>query len=44
MCEKISIIDDGKILHTGTSNELKDKAEFSVRYICKFMDNIPLLI
>ena len=43
MCEKISIIDDGKILHTGSSNELKDKAEFSVKYICKFIDNIPLL-
>jgi len=43
MCEKISIIDDGKILHTGTSNELKDKAEFSVKYICKFTDNIPIL-
>lgn len=42
MCEKISIIDDGKILHTGTSNDLKDKAEFSVKYICKFRDNVPL--
>ena len=41
MCEKISIIDDGKILHTGTSNELKNKAEFSVKYICKFLENIP---
>ena len=41
MCEKISIIDDGKILHTGTSNELKNKAEFTVKYICKFLDNIP---
>lgn len=42
LCEKISIIDDGKILHTGTSIELKDKANFSVKYICKFLDAIPL--
>ena len=42
LCEKISIIDNGKILHTGTSIELKDKANFSVKYICKFLDAIPL--
>ena len=42
LCEKISIIDDGKILHTVTSIELKDKANFSVKYICKFLDAIPL--
>ena len=40
LCDTISIIDEGKILHTGTSEYLKDKSNFDVKYIVKFSKDI----
>lgn len=40
LCDTISIIDEGKILHTGTSEYLKDKSNFDIKYIVKFSKDI----
>jgi len=40
LCDTISIIDEGKILHTGSSEYLKDKSNFDIKYIVKFSKNI----
>ena len=40
LCNTISIIDEGKILHTGSSEYLKDKSNFDIKYIVKFSKNI----
>mgnify|MGYP003332733540 FL=1 len=40
LCDTISIIDEGKILHTGTSEYLKDKSNFDIKYIVKFFKDI----
>jgi len=40
LCDTISIIDEGKILHTGTSEYLKDKSNFGIKYIVKFSKDI----
>ena len=40
LCDTISIIDEGKILHTGSSEYLKDKSNFDIKYIVKFSKDI----
>ncbi|MDA2969869.1 MAG: ABC transporter ATP-binding protein [Candidatus Actinomarina sp.] len=40
LCDTISIIDEGKILHTGTADFLKDKSNFDFKYIVKFSKDI----
>ena len=40
LCNTISIIDEGKILHTGSSEYLKDKSNFDIKYIVKFSKDI----
>jgi len=43
LCDVISIIDEGKILHTGTAEELKEKSNFNLKYIVTFDNDIPNL-